>query len=95
MGNFSGATLLIRNLGDLQMNKKQKDHGNDLCVKELRGSLNRRDAAAYLSISTRLLDTLASAGHIPRIKIGAKTLFRVIDLDTYLESKIEHVKGKE
>ena len=58
-----------------------------------RGSLDRRDAAAYLSISIRLLDMLASEGQIPRIKIGVKTLFRIVDLDAYLESKIERVKG--
>ena len=48
------------------------------------GALSRRDAAAYLSISTRLLDDLLSAGAIPKIKIGRKTLVRVVDLDAYL-----------
>ena len=41
-----------------------------------------------LSISTRLLDNLATAGELPRIKIGTKTLFRVADLDDFIESKI-------
>lgn len=48
------------------------------------GALSRVEAAQYLSISTRLLDDLLSAGTIPRIKIGRKTLVRVIDLDAYL-----------
>ena len=48
------------------------------------GALCRRRAAEYLSISTRLLDDLLSAGAIRRIKIGRKTLVRVIDLDAYL-----------
>lgn len=48
------------------------------------GALDRKGAASYLSISTRLLDDLLSAGKIQRIKIGRKTLVRIIDLNTYL-----------
>lgn len=48
------------------------------------GALDRRQAAAYLSISTRLLDDLLSAGKIQKIKIGRKTVVRVCDLDAYL-----------
>ncbi len=48
------------------------------------GALSRAKAAAYLSISTRLLDDLLTAGDIPKIKLGRKTLIRVCDLDTYL-----------
>ncbi len=50
-----------------------------------RGAYDRRGAAEYLSISTRLLDDLAAAETIKRIKIGRKSLFRKIDLDAYLE----------
>ncbi len=49
------------------------------------GAFNRRGAAEYLSISTRLLDDLLSAGVIRKVKIGRKTLVRKIDLDSYLE----------
>ena len=49
-----------------------------------RGAFDRRGAAAYVSISTRLLDDLAATGEIKRIKIGRKSLFRKIDLDAYL-----------
>ena len=48
------------------------------------GALDRAGAARYLSISTRLLDDLLSAGTIRRIKLGRKTLVRVCDLDRYL-----------
>lgn len=48
------------------------------------GALSRVEAAQYLSISTRLLDDLLTAGAIKKIKIGRKTLVRVIDLDAYL-----------
>lgn len=49
------------------------------------GALSRQQAANYLSISTRLLDDLLTAGDIPRIKIGRKTVVRVVDLDKYLD----------
>lgn len=55
--------------------------------------LTRREAAEYLSISTRLLDKLASSGSIVRIKIGTKTLFRVGDLDAFVESKIQRLSA--
>ena len=49
------------------------------------GCLDRRQSADYLSISVRLLDNLATAGEIPRVKIGSKTLFRVQDNDRHHE----------
>ena len=49
------------------------------------GALSRSGAASYLSISTRLLDDLLTAGAIPKIKIGRKTIVRVRDLDAYLD----------
>lgn len=52
------------------------------------GALTRKTAAAYLAISTRKLDQLASSGEIPKAKIGTKTVFRKIDLDKFLESQI-------
>ena len=48
------------------------------------GAFDRRGAAEYLSISTRLLDDLLSAGAIRKVKIGRKTLVRKVDLDNYL-----------
>ena len=56
------------------------------------GCLDRRQSAGYLSISVRLLDNLATSGQIPKIKIGAKTLFRVTDLDKYVDSKVQRLK---
>lgn len=53
------------------------------------GALGRKDAAAYLSVSTRQLDNYARAGLIPRIKLGAKTVYRVRDLDAFLESRLQ------
>jgi len=50
----------------------------------IRAALSRREAANYLSISTRLLDDLLSSGEIKRIKLRRKTLVRVVDLDRYL-----------
>ena len=56
---------------------------------QLKGALSRLAAANYLSVSTRLLDDLLSAGAIPKLKIGRKTLIRVCDLDSYLASLVE------
>jgi excisionase family DNA binding protein len=50
--------------------------------------LGRRDASVYLGVSTRMLDKLAGKNELPRIKIGSKTLFRVIDLEQFLLTKI-------
>ncbi|MDA7926161.1 helix-turn-helix domain-containing protein [bacterium] len=55
------------------------------------GCLDRRESASYLSISTRLLDDLAAHGSLPRVKIGRKTLFRVADLDAFIESKVQRL----
>lgn len=51
-----------------------------------RGALSRKDAATYLSISTRLLDQLATKGKLPRAKIGFKSVFLIADLDEFLKS---------
>lgn len=48
------------------------------------GALSRAEAARFLSISTRKLDDLLTAGEIQKIKIGRKTIVRVCDLDDYL-----------
>ena len=58
-------------------------------VGKLPGALPRKEAAIYLAISTRQLDKLAAAGLIQRAKIGAKTVYRVIDLDAFLESRLQ------
>ena len=54
------------------------------------GAMDRRKAAEYLSISTRLLDDLMSAKKIKKIKIGRKTLVRKTDLDNFLEGLAEN-----
>ena len=54
-----------------------------------RGAYNRKNAAYYLDISVRLLDDLAAAGTIKRIKIGRKSLFRKVDLDAFLDELAE------
>ena len=52
-----------------------------------RGALTRFEAAMYLGISIRSLDNLLSAGEIPKVKIGRKTVVRVDDLDNFLNRK--------
>lgn len=52
------------------------------------GATDRKGAAAYISCSTRTLDDLLSAGSIPKLKLGRKTLIRFSDLDAYLASLV-------
>ncbi len=49
-----------------------------------RGSLTRFDAANYLGISVRALDSYCQRGDIPKVKLGRKTVIRVVDLDAFL-----------
>ena len=60
---------------------------------ELKGALSRKHAAAYCSISTRLLDKLASEGRVPRCKLGSRTFFITADLDSFLYSCRQTFKG--
>jgi len=59
------------------------------------GGLTRKDAAAYLGISTRYLDKLAAAGEIRRCKFGAKTIYQRSELDRLLERSLQRVEGKD
>jgi len=49
--------------------------------------LSRREAASYLAISPRKLDSLVSDGDLPRVKIGSCVRFDRADLDAYIESQ--------
>jgi excisionase family DNA binding protein len=57
------------------------------------GGLTRKDAAAYLGISTRYLDKLAAAGEIRRCKFGAKTIYRRSELDRLLERSLQRLEA--
>jgi excisionase family DNA binding protein len=59
------------------------------------GGLTRKDAAAYLGISTRYLDALAAAGEIRRCKFGAKTVYQRSELDRLLERRLQRVEGND
>lgn len=48
------------------------------------GALSREQAARYLSLSTRHLDNLVAQGELQKVKVGRKTLFRIVDLDKFL-----------
>ncbi len=58
------------------------------------GALSRRDAAKYLAMSTRTLDKLAADGDLPRIKIGTKTVFRLVDLESFLAERLGKGGGR-
>lgn len=47
--------------------------------------LSRPEAAKALNISVDTLDVLSSAGHIQKIKIGARTLYDVMGIRNFAE----------
>lgn len=55
------------------------------------GAMGRQSAADYLGVSLRTLDYVVKRGELPRVMIGRKPVFRVVDLDAYLESRLESV----
>jgi excisionase family DNA binding protein len=59
------------------------------------GGLTRKDAAAYLGISTRYLDKLAAAGEIRRCKFGAKTIYQRSELDRLLERRLQRLEESD
>ena len=53
----------------------------------------RSAAAAYIGVSERYLDKLIAGGHLPKVKLGRKTLIRTCDLEELLEKNL-HVSEK-
>ncbi len=53
----------------------------------------REEAAEYLRMSPRMLDSLSESGQIRRAKLGeerkSKVLFRRVDLDGYVEGQLD------
>ena len=41
--------------------------------------------AVYLGVSKRQAEKLAKAGEFPKVTIGARVLFDVVDVDAYIE----------
>jgi excisionase family DNA binding protein len=60
----------------------------------MQGTLTRVEAAKYLSISERYLDKLIASGEIRRVKLGAKTVLPVAELERFIESKLEAATAK-
>jgi len=60
-----------------------------MTVLQSNGNLTRKEAADYLRISVRTLDSLARKGEIPYSKLGngirARVVYQRKDLDAYLE----------
>ncbi len=51
--------------------------------------IDRIEAARLLSVSPGTVDNLRRRGDLPSIKIGARRLFRVADLDRWIASRME------
>lgn len=66
-----------------------KTHERPRVERQPVGALNRRDAAAYVGCSSKYLDNEVAAGRLRRVMLGRKPVFRVCDLDKFLESRLE------
>lgn len=51
--------------------------------------MNVPEAAAYISISQRYLRNLIAERKIPCVRVGSRVIFRLCDIDRWLESKLE------
>ena len=59
-------------------------------MNNLRGALSRIEAADYLSVSLRTVDSLLAKGKLKRTKIGRKTVIRILDLDEFLANSVQN-----
>ncbi|WP_374089345.1 helix-turn-helix domain-containing protein [Methylomicrobium lacus] len=48
--------------------------------------LNKAEASAALSVSVRTLEKMTNDGIIKPVKVGGRVLFRVSDLESFVES---------
>lgn len=53
-----------------------------------RGLLSRRQAAGVLSISEPTLDRLVGAGELIPLRVGRRVLFRVSDIESFIEAHV-------
>jgi excisionase family DNA binding protein len=51
--------------------------------------LSVAEASLYIGISERYLRSLVADRHIPTARIGKRIVFRLVDLDRWIESKLE------
>ena len=51
--------------------------------------LTRDATAAYLAVSTRTLDRLVQAGDLHAYRVGGHRRFRIADIDSYVNSRME------
>ena len=62
-------------------------------IRPLKGALGRQESAEYLSISLSEVDRLVRAGQLNKIKIGRRTIFRIVDLDDFLAKMLRAATG--
>lgn len=58
-------------------------------------TVNRREAAAMLGISERLLWTRTNAGEIPHVRIGSRVLYPVDELKQWLSDQTQNKRADE
>ena len=50
--------------------------------------LSVKEAARYLTVSERNLRERIASREIPFVRFGSRVLFRIVDLDRYVDSKL-------
>ncbi len=63
-----------------------KNYSISQCV---RGALSKAEAAEYIGVSARYLDHLIADGELQKVKLGRKTVIRIMDLDRLLEQNLQ------
>lgn len=51
--------------------------------------LNRKEAASFLGISIAMLDKLVAQGKLPVVRFCRKPLFRIEDLETFIQEHLQ------
>ena len=62
---------------------------NSLFSQPPRGALSKAAASEYIGVSERYLDHLIAAGQLQKVKLGRKTVIRIVDLDKLLEQYLQ------
>ena len=77
------------------MKQENETKGKDVFFPAWPALLNKRQAAAYTSLSQRTLERLAASGELQGRRIGSRTIrYRKQDIDVWIEGLESGRKGR-
>lgn len=56
-------------------------------------AVDRREAARLLGVSAGTVDNLRQRGELRSFKVGARRLYRVVDLENFMRKRLEAQNG--